>query len=450
MKKSHRRRINEPKAVVDTTREPLPKKPLGKRLLPYAIGGIAAMVVAIGVRFWLQGPEIPMPPAERLDSRLAEEIKNTRAAIWEAPRQPERWGDLGMLLAAHSFPAEAVQCFERAAQLDPDNWCWPYLRSIALEPTDPAAARDALRETSVVAADLEPLPRLLLIERLLETGELDEAERHLGAALHYWPENARAKLNQARLLFLHNDAASALVALQGATGDRHTRRQAHQLLAQLHRRMGDQPAADQALAAVKSLPHDQPWPDFWREKLESFHIRKGALIARINELSRRGDIEAAQRTVAKSLQQYPELAHLIGGRQRLAKGDNEAAERVLSDALRFDPRSVDAMLSLGEALERQKKYSDAEYVLRRATVREPTNGETHLRLGRCLISQKQFEAAVISLRTAVYLMPLSPDAHAALADALSAAGKSDEAEEHRRHADRLSAFDRQKSARAKQ
>ena len=154
--------------------------------------------------------------------------------------------------------------------------------------------------------------------------------------------------------------------------------------------------------------------------------------------------------MVKSIERYPELAHLIGGRQRLAKGENEAAERVLSDALRYDPRSVDAMLSLGEALERQKKYSDAEYVLRRAVTREPTNGETHLRLGRCLLSQKQFDAAVSPLRTAVHLMPMSPDAHAALADALSADGKSDEAEEHRRHANRLSALYDRKADQAKQ
>ena len=449
MKKPHRGRKNDPKAAVNTISPPPPRKSLGKRLLPYAIGGIAAILVAIGVRFWLQGPEIPMPPAESLDSRLTEEIENARAIIWEAPRQPERWGDLGMLLAAHSFPAEAVQCFQRAAQLDSDNWCWPYLRTIALEQTDPAAARDALREAAVVAADLEPLPRLLLVERLLETGELDEAGRHLNAALHYWPDNARAKLNQARLLFLRDDAAGALVAAKSAAGDRHTRRQAHELLAQLHRRRGDQPAAEQALAAVKSLPRDEPWPDYWREKLESFHIRKGALIARIHELSSRGEIESAHRTVIKSIERYPELAHLIGGRQRLAKGENEAAERVLSDALRYDPRSIDAMLSLGEALERQKKYSDAEYVLRRATAREPTNGETHLRLGRCLVLQKQFEAAVTPLRTAVHLMPMSPDAHGALADALSAVGKTDEADEHRRHADRLSALHSSKSGQAK-
>jgi hypothetical protein len=47
-------------------------------------------------------------------------------------------------------------------------------------------------------------------------------------------------------------------------------------------------------------------------------------------------------------------------------------------------------------------------------------------------------------------MPTSPDAHAALADALSAIGKTDEADEHRRHADRLSALHSSKSEQAKQ
>jgi tetratricopeptide (TPR) repeat protein len=440
MKKSKRAAQHAAKAEIKTQSPPRPTRSMRKQLLLYTVCGGIAIAVAFGVRVWLVGPEIPMPPAESLDNRLAEEIENARAQVWEAPRRPERWGDLGMLLAAHSFPSEAVQCFDRAAKLDSENWCWPYLRSIALEQTDAAASRDALHEAAVVAGELEPLPRLLLIERLLENGELGEAREHLDVALGYWPDNARVAVNQARLLFMHDDAAGALAALRPATGDRHARRMAHQLLVQLHRRLGDQPAAEKTLEALESLPRDEPWPDYWREKLESFHIRKGALIASIHELYRRGDIEAAQRTVAKSIERYPELAHLIGGRQRLAKGEVEAAERVLSDALRYDPRSVDAMLSLGEALERQKKYSDAEYVLRRAVAREPTNGETHLRLGRCLLSQKQVDAAAGPLRTAVHLMPMSPDAHAALADALAATGNKDESDEHRRHADRLSAM----------
>jgi tetratricopeptide (TPR) repeat protein len=441
MKKHQRARRTAAQSAVKPASSPAPQnKSPRRRWIRYSIFGIVAILIAFGVRMYLEGPDIPMPPTESLDSRLAEEIEYARATVWESPRRPERWGDLGMLLAAHSFPAEAVECFDRAAKLDRENWCWPYLRAIALEQNDPAGALDALSEAAGVAADVEPLPRLLLIERLLENGELDEAGRHLEVALGHWPVHARVALNQARLLFLRDDAAGALAALKRAAGDRHTRRVAHQLLVQLHRRLGDQPAAEKALAALESLPRDEPWPDYWREKLQSFHLRKGVLIARINELYQRGDNETAQQTVAKSLERYPELAHLIGGRQRLAKGDAEAAERVLSDALRFDPRSVDAMLSLGEALERQKKYSDAEYVLRRAVSREPTNGETHLRLGRCLVAQKQYEAAVSPLRTAVQLMPTSADAHGALADALSAAGKTDEADEHRRHADRLSAM----------
>jgi tetratricopeptide (TPR) repeat protein len=372
---------------------------------------------------------------------LAEEIENERVQIWEAPRQPDRWGRMGMLLAAHSFPAEAVQSFDRAAELEPKNWCWPYLRSIALEQSDPAAARDALREAAVVAGDVEPLPRLLLIERLLEAGELDEAQRHLDIAQRHWPDNARTKLNEARLLSLRDDAAGALEALKPAAKNRHTRRVAHQLLAQLHRRLGDQKSAEQALEALKSLPKDEPWPDPWRDRLESFHLRKGALIARINELNQKGDVEAFRGTLNESIMRYPELALLIAGRQRLEKGELAEAEQVLKDALKLDPRSVDAMLSLGEALVRQRKYSEAEQELRRAVTREPTNAQTHLRLGLCLLSQKQFEAAVLPLRTATNLMPTSAKAHTALADALSAAGQPDEAEEHRRHATKLSASD---------
>ena len=162
------------------------------RLLRYGI--YASLVVgAIVLRYWLKGPDLPLPPLEGLDSRLVEQIENARTAIWQAPRKPEKWGQLGMLLAAHSFIDEAVQCFDRAEDLDRRSCRWPYLRSIALERSDPAQALDALRSAAVVAGADDPMPRLLLVERLLEIGEIDEARRHLQFALHEWPSDPRAR-----------------------------------------------------------------------------------------------------------------------------------------------------------------------------------------------------------------------------------------------------------------
>jgi tetratricopeptide (TPR) repeat protein len=406
------------------------------RLLRYGI--YAALIVgAIALRYWLKGPDVPLPPPEGLDSRLVEQIENARAAIWQAPGKPEKWGQLGMLLAAHSFTNEALQCFDRAEELDPGSWRWPYLRSIALERSDTAQARDALRSAAVVAGADDPMPRLLLAERLLEIGETDEAQRHLQFALHEWPSDPRANLDYARLQFATGEVAQTIEPLQKAAKDRHTRKAAHQLLAQIEQRLGHDDAANQALATVKSIPGDEVWPDPWREALESFRTTKGAYIARINELGRRGDYARLNRVVAQSIEAYPELAHLVAGRERLSRGDLTGAEAALRRALELDPKSIDALLSLGDALEQHKNLAQAEDSFRRAVAVEPTNGDAHLRLGRCLAEQKEFDAALAPLQSAVQFMPSSVDAHDALADAFSALGHAVEAADHRRQAARL-------------
>jgi Tfp pilus assembly protein PilF len=138
-----------------------------------------------------------------------------------------------------------------------------------------------------------------------------------------------------------------------------------------------------------------------------------------------------------ALDRYPELARLVSGRERLINGDAAGAESALREAVRLDPRSLDALVSLGEVLTQQKKHRQAEDVLRRAVKVEPSNGDAHLRLGRCLMEQDNYNAALVPLRSAVQYMPTSAEAHTALADALAKTGATNEADEHRQIAERL-------------
>jgi Tfp pilus assembly protein PilF len=201
--------------------------------------------------------------------------------------------------------------------------------------------------------------------------------------------------------------------------------------------LGHNDSANQALATAKSLPGDEAWPDPWRQELESYRTAKGAYIARINELGRRGDYGRLDRVVAQSIEAYPELAHLVAGRERLSRGDLGGAEAALNKAIELDPKSIDALVSLGDTLAQQKKFPQAEEAFGRAIEVEPSSGDAWLRLGRLLFEQKKFEAALPPLESAVQFMPTSAEAHRALAEAYAALGKSEKAEAHMRQADRL-------------
>ena len=324
-----------------------------------------------------------------------------------------------------------------AEALEPSHWKWPYLRCVAQERGDPPAALEALREAAVLAGDDEPMPRLLLVERLQEIGELDEAEGHVKFALHYWPQHPRANLDAARLRMARGDAEGRCALARKPDG-----RHAHPP----HRpsARGADPSDARPRVGLRrnarpsqSTPSRRSLAGPLREKLESYRSTKGAYIARIDELRRRGDLQRLDRAVLESIGRYPELARLVEGRRLLAEGDGAAAEKALKEAAKLDPRSVDALISLGEAYKQQSKLGDAEDVFRRATQVEPTNGVTHLHLGHCLYQQNQHLRAIDSLRVAVQFLPTVPEAHIALANALEAAGNTEESEEHRRIAERL-------------
>jgi tetratricopeptide (TPR) repeat protein len=429
----------QPQSGAVTPSAPAPAPASRKRhFVRYAVYALV-ILAAIGVRYWLAGPSIPLPPLDGLAPALVEEIENARAAIYQSPNRPEKWAAMSLLLAANSYTDEAVACLERAEKLDPVHWKWPYLRAIIQERGDPAASRDALREAAVLAGDDAALPHLLLVERLMEIGEFQEAERHLHIALHHWPDDPRANLDAARLDAAHGEPEKALQALGRAKtmDDVHTRRGANQLAAQLHRALAQSSQAAAALERLKQLPPDQAWPDPYRDELASYRTTRGAYIARINELNRRGDYENYRRAVGESIERYPELGQLVAGRERLAAGDAQGAQTALREAVRLDPSWVDALVSLGEALTLQANHSAAQDAFRRALEIEPTNGEAHLHLGRSLVTQQKHTAALAPLRAAVNFMPTSADAHTVLADALAASGSDDEAKEHRQIAKRL-------------
>ncbi|MBI5758391.1 MAG: hypothetical protein HZA46_07730, partial [Planctomycetales bacterium] len=58
---------------------------------------------------------------------VARAIKDARQRVLVQPRSAEAWGRLGMLLLAHEFDEQANTCLIRAAELNPQEFRWPYL-----------------------------------------------------------------------------------------------------------------------------------------------------------------------------------------------------------------------------------------------------------------------------------------------------------------------------------
>ena len=96
-----------------------------------------AVLLTVAVVWWMARPTpTPPPPAvslEGLDAGVAQSIADAQRSLQKSPRSAEAWGRLGMVLAAHAFRPQAVQCFTEAERLAPGEPRWPYFRGVMLE-----------------------------------------------------------------------------------------------------------------------------------------------------------------------------------------------------------------------------------------------------------------------------------------------------------------------------
>ncbi len=409
---------------------PPPRKAPVKRYLLYGL----LVVAAIGVRLWFAGPTIPIPDLSDAPPELETAVNAAAARIDEAPSSADAWGNYGMLLAAHQFTAESVAAYDKANELAPHDWRWPYLKFVALEHVEPAESIEALKLSVKLNG-----PSLELASVLIDAGQIHEAEKVLNAEIYRGelPGNPPAQLLLARAFLQQDKYDLALKVLSDISKDEYGRKSAHELLSHVHSRLGNHEEAATARRIAETLPPDKPFPNPLREKLARLHTSKEAYIAQVNQLRNLGRFEEVERVGHEGYAKFPELGYFSQGRTALLDGKPAEAEPAFRQALEIDPDWIDALIGLGDSLADQNKQAAAEDVFRKAIKLEPSNGAAHLRLGRCLLKQDKSKQAVEAFRRAVVYLPLSADAHNGLADALAKAGRDAEANEHRQHARKL-------------
>ena len=393
------------------------------------IAGLVALAAIGGVAVWMRGPNLPRPDLTAADTELVAAIDAAEEEVRRQPRSATAWGELGLVLMAHLYWREAEACFQTSARLDPANWRWPYYQAACQQWYAPDDAVLTLRDA--VSRDAEaPAPRLLLADLLLARGSLDEARSHLEAVLDASPANARAHLGLARVQMDQGQLDRALASAGQADDHRSTRKAAAELQAQILLRQGQSVAAQDAQAAARRLPPDQPWPhDPLTVELDSRLVGKQAALQRVAGLQRAGASDQALALVQRTEEKHVDLYWLLEGRLHLVRGDPAGAETALQKARELDPASIEVLSALAIAQAEQRKWAEAEKTLRDLLSREPGYGPAWLDLGRCLLHSDP-QQAVAALRFAVQYMPRSAKAHAELSAALAAQGETAEAQRH--------------------
>lgn len=395
------------------------------RLLVYLV----LLLAALGVRYWYTSPAIPRPDLTTPHPELVAAIDEAEDRVRRSPRSADSWGQLGVVLLAHRYSEEADACFQRAAELDRENWRWLYLKSLPEQRYRPEQAVDTLRDAIVRDRSAE-LPQVVRGELLLGLGRLEEAERQLRDVLRSEPKSARAHLALAHVLFAREQYSEALPSLEHAKTNPSSRRKAHELMAQIHQHLGREAEAQQALAMASRFPPDAPWPDALAAEVESARVDKSNYLRQATVLEESGASAEGLALLQEAERKYRDVYFLVEGRSQLEQGDGEGAEAAFREALRHDPESLEALCGLGQALARQEKYDEAKDTLQQLLQKEPGYGPAYLELGRCLKGRDD-EAALEAFQAAARYMPHSAETRAELAEILSQLGRHEEAELHR-------------------
>jgi tetratricopeptide (TPR) repeat protein len=371
-----------------------------------------------------------------IDPAVIRAIEKAEAAVQQAPRSVQAWGQLGQTLLAHDIYLPAATCLAQAEQLDPDQPRWPYLQGIALtsaDPPDPEAAIQKFQRAVELGGDHPDTLRLRLAETLLGQDRLDEAEQPFQHVVELNPANARAHLGLARVAIRRGELEKSQSHLEHTLGDPHAQKASRQLLAEVQQRLGKEPSAVE-LHEPAELPADAPWPDpYWEEAMR---LRTGmkAQLYRAERWLRQGRLLDAVPLLQQTVHDYPDsyYAWLVYGRALIKQRNLKAAEQALSTALKLAPDSAETQFHLGVALYLQGNYRNAEAMFRSATELQPNYAQAHYNLGHCLLKKGDRDGAIEAFRTALRCQADYVDAHTSLSELLAEKGQRDEALTHAR------------------
>jgi tetratricopeptide (TPR) repeat protein len=414
------------------------------------------LVAAAGIGYYLWasrgavGPPPPVP-AELTDPPARKVVEAKRQAVLAAPRSGAAWGELGMAFNAHDALAEAMACYRRAMDLDPNDARWPYLLAVQLNGRGTGDDKEEAVRLYRRAADCptaspaqRATARLTLADLLTELGRGDEASPLYQRVYDTDPSNPWAAYRVGMVLAERDETDKAAKVLLGLARNPYARKKSAIAMAQLSRRAGRAKDADGFDYAAGLLPPDHNWANPFTAEVSELWRGRRALMNRYVAQEAAHEEKAAVQTGTALADQYPSVeTQMMLLRALVNAGDYPAAVAVADDILRDpDGRKLVtahsflglARLGLADRAEAAGRKADAEKQLAQAaeslgeSVRLKSDyapgyyyrAKALLRLGRL----KEAEQAA---RSGVNCRPEEWEGYLILADVLSAAGRKAEA-----------------------
>jgi Flp pilus assembly protein TadD len=343
--------------------------------------GLVVLVVPLTIGCGSGSATPPSPDTSSVDAPVAEAIERARAAVYEDPGASDAWGDLGLVLDAHDFLAEAYVAYGRAEALlapDSNDAGWAYLASFCV-PNDDAGEIIAALERARVRSPRDRTVLARLGAKLLEVGRHAEARATFAVALEDSPDDARALIGSARALSALGDDERARRTLTRALEIAPDSRDALALFATLLGRAGDLEQARSVGERARSLPDPRPEPDPYRHQVAKAGVSAVHFAIRGDDLLRVGDFEGAVDAFVEALDLRPDRNDLRVslGQALLLAGRANASLATLRSAVSIEPDAISPKRSLAAALAATGELEDSAKLC--AEVLELAPGDHELR-----------------------------------------------------------------------
>ncbi len=323
------------------------------------------------------------------------------------PNDPAVVGRFGMVLHAHEQLAGAVACYQRARELEPQRFDWPYLLARAA-----AASGDAGRAAEMFAHSLklqpDSTPALLgLGDAELTQGRNAEAARAFQTVLSRDPKQPLALFGLGRASNQPENYEKAL-AIYPAYGA------ALFAWAQHLQRTGQAERAQVYMAQYPKLKTSgPPLEDRLMDSVRELNAGPSRLLRQAQSAEAQGQLSAAVELQLQALQLDPKLAqahvNLISLYARLNQPDK--AQQAYRAAIALAPNSADAYYNYGVLAGMSNQPAEARRAFERSLQIDPGNADAHHNLGALLQETGQLAAAARAFEQAIALNPAAANSH---------------------------------------
>ena len=368
---------------------------------------------------------IPRPDLSTMERSPREKIEMVQARLArildaedrELRELEEGFGFLGQLFHAFELLDSAVECYETARSLDPEDSRWSYYLGLAWTSRgDPEGAVREYRRTLVSAPD-GTAAMTRLGNALLDLGRVQEARVHFQRVLELDADSAAAQLGLGRVAFVAGRHRAAVDHLRQVLKLQPEASEVHYPLAQAYRALGN---LEQARLHLERRGET---PVRFADPLASALTKIGKLSALevVADLARKeGDFSEAD-FLGFVLSQFGRIPGAAEQLERILR----ALEAREGDV---DPRQRARIeYAIGALVVSEGRDLDAVPHFQRAVQGDPALRDAHVKLGNARARSGQFEQAAAAYDRALELRSEDPVVLLKRATALINLGRPEEA-----------------------